>query len=65
MRGVDGIAAVVLESPHLVTGLLDARTESCGGLATAESFAQLALRTRQLLPLWYSRQNPPTDLEEY
>lgn len=32
VRGVDGIAAVVL-----VTGLLDARTESRGGLATAES----------------------------
>lgn len=37
VRGVDGMAAVVLESPHLITGLPDARTESCGGLATAES----------------------------
>lgn len=37
VRGVDGIAAVVLESPRLVTGLVDARTESRGGLATAES----------------------------
>lgn len=37
MRGVDGIAAVVLVPPHLVAEPLDARSEARGGLATAES----------------------------
>lgn len=37
MRGVDGTTAVVVVSPHLVTGPLDARAEARGGQATAES----------------------------
>lgn len=65
MRGVDGTTAVVLDSPHLGMGPLDARTEARVGLATGGVFAQLALRTRQLPLVWYSRQKAPTDLEEY
>lgn len=63
-RGVDGITAVVLVPPHLVAGLLDARTEARGGLATAESLRS-SLRIQQLPLAWYSRQNLPTGLEEY
>lgn len=37
MRGVDGTTAVVVVSPHLVAGPLDARAEVRGGRATAES----------------------------
>lgn len=37
MRGVDGTTAVVVVSPRLVTGPLDARAEARGGRATAES----------------------------
>lgn len=61
MRGVDGIAAVVLESPRLVTGPFAARTEARGGLATAESLRRSRSERRQLPLAWYSWLNPPTD----
>lgn len=63
-RGVDGTSAVVLVPMHLVAGALVLGLKLAWPVDGAV-FAQIALRTRQLHLAWYSRQNPPTHLEEY